>query len=108
MSLELMRNVILFIGWPILIGGSIYIFVKGRSVYQLVKGSLVGKITKVLVYTMLVEMYSLGIVSTAYMFENAKGVYWVLPVFAGWFVTFVWTLKALKSAGEEAKKITQG
>ncbi|MFA6272366.1 MAG: hypothetical protein WC693_04680 [Patescibacteria group bacterium] len=108
MSLELMRNTILFIGWPILIGGSIYIFVKGRSVYQLVKGSLVGKITKVLVYTMLVEMYSLGIVSTAYMFENAKGVYWVLPVFTGWFITFVWSLKTLKSAGEEAKKITQG
>lgn len=106
MSLELLRNSILLIGWPILIAGSIYIFVKGRQVYLLVSGSLIGKISKVLVYTMLVEMYSLGIVCTAYTFAEPKGVYIVLPVFLFWFIVFIWSIKALKSAADEAKKIT--
>ena len=106
MSLSIMRNIILIIGWPVLIGGSILLFVRGREVYKLVKGSLVGKITMVLVYTMLVEMYSLGIVSTAYMFSDTKSVYLVLPVFLAWFIVFVWSLKVLIAAGQEAKKIS--
>ncbi|MDO8592625.1 MAG: hypothetical protein Q7R92_02520 [bacterium] len=106
MPLTLIRSLILIIGWPILIGGSILLFVRGRAVYKLVKGSLVGKIAMVLVYTMLVEMYSLGIVSTAYMFSDSKSVYLVLPVFLAWFAVFVWSLRVLIAAGQEAKKIS--
>lgn len=104
--LAMIRNIILGVGWPVLIGGSIYIFVEGRRVYQLVKGSLVGKITKVLVMSMLVGMYSLGIVCTAFMFTNEKAVYLVLPVFGIWFVFFVWALKALRASKREAEKLT--
>lgn len=104
--LSMFRNLILAIGWPILIAGSIYIFVKGRGVYSLVKGSLVGKLTKTLVLTVLVEMYSLGIVCTAYMFCDENGVYVVLPVFLIWFVVFVATLKVLRNAKKEAEKLT--
>lgn len=39
----MIRGLILGIGWPVLIAGSIYLFVKGRGVYKLVKGSLIGK-----------------------------------------------------------------
>lgn len=104
--LTMIRNIILGIGWPVLIAGSIYIFLRGRKVYKLVKGSLVGKITKVLVYTMLVEMYSLGIVCTAYMFTDQKGVYLVIPIFGIWFVFFVWAIKAIKWTQKEASKLT--
>jgi len=106
MSLSIMRNIILIVGWPVLVGGSIFLFLRGKEVYSLVKGSLVGKITMVLVYTMLVEMYSLGIVSTAYMFSEPKSAYLVLPVFLIWFIVFVWSLKVLIAAGAEAKKIS--
>jgi hypothetical protein len=106
MYLSIMRNIILMIGWPILVGGSIYLFVRGREVYKLVKGSLVGRITKVLVYTMLVEMYSLGIVSTAYMFSEPKSAYLVLPIFLVWFIVFVWSLNALVATSREAKQLT--
>ena len=61
------RSIVLMIGWPVLIAGSLYLFIKGKHVYNLVKGSLVGKVVRILVYTMMVEMYSLGIVCTAYM-----------------------------------------
>lgn len=106
--LIVIRTIILAVGWPVLVAGSIYLFVKGREVYSMVKGSLVGKITKALVFTMLVEMYSLGIVTTAYMFENAeKGVIIGIPIFTLWFIMFVWSLRALIKAREEVSKLNQ-
>lgn len=104
--LIMFRNIILFIGWPLLVIGSIYLVVKGRHVYGMVKGSLVGKITKALVISMFIEMYSLGIVSTVFMFRDNSAVFIVLPVFAIWFVVFVWSLSVLKKAETEARKIS--
>ncbi len=100
------RTLILFIGWPILILGSVYLFIKGRSVYNMVKGSLVGKITKALIVTMLIEMYCLGIVCTAYMFDLPNAVYIVIPVFLSWFIVFLWSIKTLISARHEVDKIS--
>lgn len=100
--LNIMRNTILAIGWPILIIGSVYLFIKGRAVYTMIKGSLIGKISKALVFSMLIEMYSLGIVSTVYMFCDEKGVYWVVPIFIIWFITFIWSMKVLIHAQKEA------
>ena len=103
----MIRNVILAIGWPVLVAGSVYLFLKGRSVYKMVRGSLVGRITKILILTMLVEMYSLGVVSTALMYSDLRGVYLVLPVFVIWFVMFIMSLRVLISAGREAQGVTQ-
>ncbi len=106
--LAMIRNLILGIGWPILIAGSIYIFVEGGRIYKLVKGSLIGKVTRALVVSMLVGMYSLGIVCTVFMFTNVKSAYLVLPIFGAWFVSFVWSIKVLRSAKAEAEKLTGG
>jgi uncharacterized paraquat-inducible protein A len=106
-NLIMTRSLILGIGWPVLIAGSIYLFIKGKHVYNLVKGSLIGNVVKVLVSTMMVEMYSLGIVSTAFMFCSTNGIYVVLPIFAIWFVMFVWSMKALMKAGEQARALTE-
>jgi hypothetical protein len=105
--LAMIRDIILIIGWPVLIGGSIYIFARGMGVYKLVKGSLVGNLTKTLVFSVLVEMYSLGIVSTFYMFREETGVYIVLPVFFVWFISFIATIRVLGQAKKEADKLTQ-
>jgi hypothetical protein len=102
----MIRNLILIIGWPILIAGSVYLFVKGRAVYQMVKGSLIGKLTKVLVMTILVEMYSLGIVTTTLMLADQRGIYLGLPVFLVWFIVFILTLKVLRDARKEVEKMT--
>ncbi len=107
-NLETVRTLILSIGWPVLIAGSIYLFVKGRRVYGMVKGSLVGKITKILVVSMLVGMYSLGIVTTAYMSENVtKGVLLGAPIFVVWFGMFVWAMQTLVSASNEVHKLSE-
>jgi len=105
--LTMIRDIILGVGWPILIAGSIYIFVKGRGVYTMVKGSLVGKLTKTLVITVLVEMYSLGIVCTAFMFCDERSIYLVLPVFLVWFIVFIASLKVLQNAKKEVEKLAQ-
>lgn len=101
-------TIILAVGWPVLIIGSIYLFIKGRHVYALVKGSLVGKVIRILVYTMMVEMYSLGIVSTGFMYCSTKGVAIVIPVFLVWFVMFAITIKVLMNAEKEARALTGG
>ncbi len=106
--LSMIRNIILGVGWPVLIAGSIYLFIKGKSVYKMVKGSLIGKLTKILVLTILVEMYSLGIVTTALMFCDERGVYLGIPVFAVWFVVFIMTLKVLGDARKEVNNMTGG
>lgn len=104
--LPMIRDLILGIGWPVLVIGSVYLFVKGRGVYRLVKGSLIGKLTKVLVLTILVEMYSLGIVTTALMFCDERGIYLGLPVFLVWFIVFILTLKVLGDTRKEVDKMT--
>lgn len=105
---NLIMTIILAVGWPLLVIGSIYLFLKGRHVYALVKGSLVGKVVKILVYTMMVEMYSLGAVSTGFMFCSSKGLYIVIPVFIIWFVMFLITMKVLMNAEREARALTGG
>ncbi len=100
--------IILAVGWPILILGSIYLFIKGKHVYELVKGSLVGKVIQILVYTMMVEMYSLGAVSTGFMLCSKTGTYVVIPVFIIWFIMFFMTMKVLMNAEKEARALTGG
>jgi len=105
---KIIMTIILAVGWPILIIGSIYLFIKGKHIYSLVKGSLVGKVVKVLVSTMMVQMYSLGIVCTAFMYCDVRSLNIVIPVFIVWGIMFIWTMKVLMNAEKEARKITSG
>lgn len=105
MPLSIIRTLVLIIIWPLLIIGSLYIDIKGRKVYELVKGSLVGKVTRVLVFTMLVAMHSLGLIGTVYMFSDTRGIYLVVPLFLILALIFGWALKVLLETQKEAKKI---
>ncbi len=108
-NFEVMRTIVLIVGWPVVVAGGMYLFIKGRQIYSMVSGSMIGRITKTLVITMMVEMYSLGIVVTAYMFENVEnGVLVGVPIFAIWFVMFVWSMKTLISARNEIHQMSQG
>lgn len=104
------RNLILIIGWPILVIGSIYLvmIVRGKKVYQMIKGSLIGRLITVFLANMLIGMYALGLVSTAYMFDDTKSVYLILPVFIVWFAGFIWAIKTLRELEAEVKKLSKG
>lgn len=105
---KIIMTIILAVGWPVLIIGSIYLFIKGKHVYSLVKGSLVGKVVKVLVSTMMIEMYSLGIVSTAFMYCDVRSLYIVIPIFVIWIAMFLWSMKELMNAEKQTRGITGG
>jgi hypothetical protein len=53
-------------------------------------------------------MYSLGVVTTALMFCDERGIYLGLPVFLIWFVVFIMTLKVLGNARKEVDKMISG
>lgn len=107
-DLTILRNLIpLLTFWLILLIGSLYIFIRGRHLYRLVKGSLIGKITKVLVYTILIETYIFGIITTVFMYANEKSIYLILPTFFIWFIAFISSLKVLMLAEKETKKMVK-
>lgn len=106
MEIFLIKNLIpLATYWLILLIGSIYIFLRGTKLYKLVKGSLIGKITRVLVIALLLEMYSFGVMIAFFMLNNEKSLFIVLPVFLIWFIAFISSLKVLMLAEQEIKKI---
>lgn len=105
-NLVILKNLIpLLTFWLILIIGSLYIFIRGRYIYKLVKNSLIGKITKVLVYTILVETYIFGIITTVFMYTSQESFYLIITTFFIWFIAFMSSLKVLMVAEKEAKKI---
>jgi len=88
MNYETMRHAIILAGWPVLILGSIFFIVEAYHFYQKTNKLALGKLIMAQTISILVGMYSLGIVSTIYMFsELEEGVKVVLPVFSLWFIT---------------------
>jgi hypothetical protein len=101
------RNIILTIGWLILIFFSIYIYIRGIKVYSLVKGSLIGKITKTLVLSLLLEIYSIGVLSTAYILVEKKSIYLVSLIFVILLLVIFATIRMISLAREETRKLIE-
>lgn len=88
-SQDTLRTFIIGFGWPVLIFTSIYILVKSWLFYQKVKESPFGKLVLASSAGWLITMYSLGIVSTFYLFRDVSAVRIIFPVFLAWFTTIV-------------------
>ncbi len=95
----------LWIALLILVVGSIYLIVEGYKVHKLFADSIVGKLVKALVVVFLIELYSLGIVTYAFMFFNPKGVVVLLPIVALWIVSLFFAIFAIRSAKREVTKL---
>jgi hypothetical protein len=109
-SPEIYSNLIpLFTYWLILIIGSFYIYYRvyyrGGKIYQMIKDSLIGKITKALVNTLMVEMFLFGLVTTALAYAYQKSLYLILPTFFIWFISFITALNALRKVEKEANNL---
>ncbi|MFC1495794.1 ATP-binding protein [Candidatus Margulisiibacteriota bacterium] len=105
MPLEIIRNVILMIGWPALAAGSILLLYLSYKFYLDVNKVIFGKLVLIMTGGWLFTMYCLGIVATVAMFLNVTvGVFVVLPIFIVWAITIVilsasviaWTKEAVK------------
>jgi hypothetical protein len=85
--------------------GSIYLIVEGYRVHKLFAESIVGKLIKALVVVFLIELYSLGIVSYAFLFFYPKGAIVILPIVVLWIVSLFFAVFAIRSAKKEVTNL---
>ncbi len=95
----------LWIALGILVLGSAYLIVEGYKVHKLFAESIVGKLVKALVVIFLIELYSLGIVSYAFVFFYPKGVSVLLPIVILWIVSLGFGIFAIRSAKKEVTSL---
>lgn len=108
MTLEIVRNLILLTGWPILIVGSIYLLYKAIKFYQDVNRVVFGKLVVIMTSGWLFTMYCLGVVSTVAMFDNVViGVQVVLPIFIFWAASMAVIFIIILAWSKEAVTINE-
>lgn len=106
--MELIRTLILLIGWPILIAGSIFLFYRTYRFYIEVRRNVWGKLVLSMVVGWLLTMYSLGIVSTLFLFVAIQiGTYVVLPIFGLWFITMILITQLVLRWNKEAVEVNK-
>lgn len=98
---DLLVTFILATGWPVLIVMSYLIFRRGCNFCKRLKGTVLSKLMAPTVFGWLFGMYTLGIVSTAYMF-GFTWYYSVLPAFGGFMVAIVIVYRAISKWEKEA------
>lgn len=95
----------LWIALAVLILGSLYLIAEGYKVHKLFADSIVGKLVKVLVIVFLIELYSLGIVTYAFMFFYPRGLVVLLPIVILWIASLIFAIYAIRSAKREVTKL---
>lgn len=99
---EALRTFMVSFGWPVLALASIFILIKSWIFYIEVKKSPFGKLVASTNAGWLITMFSLGIVSTFYLFRDVTSVRIIFPVFAVWFVTLIIILHTTARWSREA------
>lgn len=106
MNLELIRTVILVVGWPVLVVAAVIFFASSYKFYLRTHKLALGKIIVASSISQLISMASLGIVATAFLYTNLDtGLRIVFPVFMVWFAVIVATYIISRRWTGEAEKI---
>ena len=100
-------TVYLWIGIAFLIIGSVYLIIEGVKVHKIFADSIVGKLIKTLVAVLLIELYSLGLVSFAFIKFYPKGIIFLLPIVFLWIVSLGYAIFAVKDAKREVFGLTK-
>ena len=95
----------LWLALAILILGSIYLIVEGYHVHKLFAESIVGKLVKILVVVLLIELYSLGIVCYAFLVFYPKGTVVLLPIMLLWIISLGFAIAGVRSAKQEVNRL---
>ena len=90
----------------LLVLGSIYLIIEGYRVHRMFADSVVGRLVKILVAVFVIEMYSLGVVSFAFVYFNSKNAVVLLPIAILWLVSLGFALYGVRSAKKEVYKLT--
>lgn len=91
----------LYAGFAILVIGSAYLVYEAVKVHKLFADSIVGKLVKTLVVVVIIELYSLGVVTYAFLNFFEKGIYILLPIIGLWILCVIYSAYAVRSARSE-------
>ncbi len=97
----------LWLALGLLIFGSAYLIVEGYKVHKIFTESVVGRLVKTLVVVLLIQLYSLGIVTYAFLTFSSKGAVILLPIVFLWMVSLVIAIFAVRGAKQEVFKLTK-
>lgn len=95
----------LWLAFAVLMAGSVYLIIEGIKVHALFSESVVGKLVKTLVVVFLIELYSLAVVSFAYVILYPNGITVILPVVFLWLLSLIYAILAVRSAKKEVTKL---
>ena len=97
----------LWIGIALLIIGSVYLIIEGVKVHRIFADSVVGRLVKTLVVVLIIELYSLGLVSFAFIKFYPRGMTFLLPIVFLWIVSLGYAIFAVKGAKQEVSRLTK-
>lgn len=100
-------TIYLWIGIGVLVIGSVYLTIAGVKVHRIFADSIVGRLVKTLVVVLLIELYSLGLVSFAFVRFYPKGILFILPIVFLWIISLVYAIFAVRSAKQEVNRLTK-
>ena len=94
-------NLYLWIALGLLLAGSIYLIIEGVRVHKIFAESIVGRLVKTLVIIFLIELYSLCMVSYAFLTFKPQAIIVILPIVVLWILTLVFAIVAISGAKKE-------
>ena len=94
-------SIYLWIALGLVALGSVYLIIEGYKVHKLFAESVVGKLVKALVLVYLIELYSLGVVTYAFMFFYPQGLIVLFPIIGLWIVSLMFAIFAVRSAKKD-------
>jgi hypothetical protein len=97
----------LYAGFTILVLGSAYLIVEAMRVHRLFSNSIVGRLVKTLVIVVIIELYSLGVVSYAFINFFSRGVVMLLPIVGLWILCVIYAAYAVRSARTEVGSLVK-
>lgn len=98
---------LLWIGLGILVVGSGYLIIEGYRVHGLFADSIIGKLVKTLVVVVLVELYSLGVVSFAFIKFFPAGVLVLVPIVGLWILCLIYSIYAIHATRQQVMKLSK-
>jgi hypothetical protein len=99
-------NTYLWLALGLLLIGSIYLIIEGYKVHKIFAESIVGRLVRTLVAVMIIELYSLGTATYAFLVFNPKGTVVILPIVLLLLISLVFAIVSITGAKKEVANLT--
>ena len=96
---------ILWTGLALLVIGSVYLIIEGVRVHKLFSNSVIGRLVQTLVVVVLVELYSLGVVSIALLNFSPRGILVLIPIIGLWILCLIYSIYSIHATRREVSKL---